>query len=179
LNAFGRLILQNAVAAKLSVVKARLDEAGVRWAIFAGAAAHCYGSTIEVTDIDILIANDDLEKAKSTLKGVDMQGFDFGAGGTIPTPQGACNFFLDEEASARIQRRLFLSVDVPVISVEDNIIFKAILQRGEEEGKHDIEHIRDMVRHERIDLGYLKRRIRQCNAEKRVIPLLRQFISEI
>jgi hypothetical protein len=171
--------LQKAVAAKLSVVKARLDKASVRWAIFAGAAANCYGSTMEVTDIDILVANDDLEKAKAALKDIDIKGFDFGAGGTIPTPQGVCSFFLDEEATKRIQWKEFLSVNVPVISVEDNIIFKAILQRGEEEGKHDIEHIRDMVKHEKIDIKYLRKRIRQCNAEKRVLPLLRQFIPEI
>lgn len=169
--------MQRAVAAKLSVVKARLDEAGVRWAIFAGAAAHCYGSTIEVTDIDILVANADLEKAKSALKDVDQKGFDFGAGGTIPTPQGICNFFLDEEAIKRIQCKHFLGVNVPVISVEDNIIFKAILQRSEEEGKHDIEHIADMVKHEKIDFEYLKKRIRQCNAEKRVTPLLKTLIA--
>ena len=94
--------MQKTVAAKLSVVKARLDDAGVHWAVFAGAAAHCYGSTIEVTDIDILVANDDLEKVKAALKALDLEGFDFGAGGTIPTPQGVCRFFLNEEAIRRI-----------------------------------------------------------------------------
>jgi hypothetical protein len=172
-------MLQSSVADKLSVVKASLDKAGVRWALFAGAAAHCYGSEIEVTDIDILVANADLEKAKAALKRVDLAGFDFGAGGDIPTPQGVCRFFLDKEAIERIRLKKFLGVDVPVISVEDNLIFKAILQRGEDEGKHDIEHIRDMVRHEKIDIEYLRKRIRQCNAEKRVMPLLRQFIHEI
>lgn len=171
--------MQKTVAAKLSVVKARLDDAGVCWAIFAGAAAHCYGSTIEVTDIDVLVASDDFEKAKTALKGVSLEGFDFGAGGTIPTPQGVCSFFLDEEATKRIQCKQFLGVDVPVISVEDNILFKAILQRGAEESKHDVEHIRDMVKHERIDIEYLRKRIRQCNAEKRVITLLKQFVPEI
>jgi hypothetical protein len=168
--------LQKTVAAKLSVVKARLDEAGVHWAVFAGAAAHCYGSTIEVTDIDILVANNDLEKAKVALKDLDLEGFDFGAGGTIPNPQGVCRFFLDEEAIRRIQWKQFLGMDVPVISVEDNILFKAILQRGEEEGKHDVEHIRDMIKHERIDLEYLRKRVRQCVAEKRVSSLLKTLI---
>jgi hypothetical protein len=171
--------LQKTVAVKLSVVKARLDDAGVHWAVFAGAAAHCYGSTVEVTDIDILVANDDLEKAKTALKEVNLEGFDFGAGGTIPMPQGVCRFFLDEEAVRRIQRKQFLGVDVPVVSVEDNILFKAILQRGEEEGKHDVEHIRDMVKHEKINLEYLRKRVRECNAEKRVSPLLKTLIPNL
>ena len=171
--------MSKAIAAQLSMVKTRLDEAGVQWAIFAGAAAHCYGSKIPMTDIDILVANVDLGKAKVALKGLDPTGFDFGAGGLIPTPQGLCRFFLDEEAVKRIQCKQLLGMDVPVVSVEDNIIFKAILQRGEAEGKHDIEHIRDMVKNEKIDVEYLKKRVGQCHAAKRALPLLRQFISEI
>ncbi len=167
------------VVAKLSTIKAKLDEAGVCWAIFAGVAAHCYGSGIPVTDIDILIAEADLEKAKAALKGIDLKGFDFGGGGAIPTPEGMCRFSLDEEATERIQMKQYLGVNVPVISVEDNIVFKAILQRGEKEGKHDIEHIKDMVKHEEIDVEYLRKRLKECNAEKRAKPLLREFIPEI
>ena len=170
--------MNKTIAAKLSTVKTRLDEAGVHWAVFAGAAAYCYGSRILVTDIDILVANADLEKAKAALKGLDLKGFDFGAGGPIPTPQGLCRFFLDKEAVKRIQCKQLLGMDVPVISVEDNIIFKAILQRGEAEGKHDIEHIRDMVKHEKIDLEYLRKRIRQCNAEKRAMPILKSLFEK-
>jgi predicted nucleotidyltransferase len=76
----------------------------------------------------------------------------------------------------RVKRKQFFGVAVPVISVEDNIIFKAILQRGEEEGKHDIDHIKDMIKHEKIDLEYLRKRVKQCKAEKRVMPLLKTLI---
>jgi len=68
-------------------------------------------------------------------------------------------------------RKLF-GISVPVIPVEDNIVFKAILQRGKDKDKHDIEDIRHMVANERIDLEYLKERIKKCRAEKRVEPLL-------
>ena len=76
----------------------------------------------------------------------------------------------------RAQRKQLFSVSVPVISVEDNIVFKAILQRGKEEGKHDVEHIKDMVKHEKIDLEYLRDRIQQCHADKRVTSLLKTLI---
>ena len=167
------------VSTQLSLIKDRLDEAGVRWAVFAGAAAHCYGSKIEVTDVDILVANADLDKAKAVLKDVDLEGFDVAAGSDIPTPQGVCCFFLDDEAMKRVQRKQLFGVTVPVISVEDNIVFKAILQRGKEEGKRDVEHIRDMVKHEKIDLEYLRDRIQQCHANKRVMPLLKSLIPHI
>lgn len=41
----------------------------------------------------------------------------------------------------RIRWKQHFGVTVPVIPAENNIIFKAILRRGKEEGKHDIEVI--------------------------------------
>lgn len=111
---------EEVVRFKLSAVRDRLMEAGVRWSVFAGATAYCYGSKREVTDIDVLVNGVDLEKAK-----------------------------------------------------EDNIIFKAILQRTEKQGKHDIEDIRCMVKCENIDVEYLKKRVQKYRAEKRVNPLLK------
>jgi len=73
----------------------------------------------------------------------------------------------------RIQQRRLFAVEIPVIPVEDNIIFKAILQRTEKQGKHDIEDIRHMIKNENADLKYLKRRTRKYHAEKRVKPLLK------
>jgi len=163
----------DAVRFGLSVVKDRLTAAGIQWVIFAGAAAFCYGSKRKVTDIDILVRTDDLEKAKSILN--DIGGFDVGAGSEIATSEGTCRFFLDPEMIERKQWRQLFGVVVPVISVEDNIIFKAIVQRGEAEGKHDIEDIHDMAANTKIDLDYLERRIKECCAEKRVKPLLKKL----
>lgn len=86
-----------------------------------------------------------------------------------------CLFFMDEEMVENIQRRKLFDVEVPVVPVEDNVIFKAILQRGENQGKHDIEDIEHMAANERIDLEYLEKRIHQYHAAKRVKPLLRSL----
>lgn len=157
---------------KLSAIKARLTKAGVPWVIFAGAAAHCYGSRREITDIDILVRCEDLEKAKAALRDIDTAGFDVGCGAEISTPQGICLFFLDAEMIERIKWKRLYCISVPVMPVEDNIVLKAILQRGKEEGKHDVEDIQAMLKHEKIASAYLKRRIHNCHAEKRVLPLL-------
>jgi hypothetical protein len=79
----------------------------------------------------------------------------------------------------RINWKQLLHVKVPVMSVEDNIVFKMILQRSEERGKHDVEDIRSMVAHEKIDLEYLVERIRKCHAAKRVNLLLRSIIPDL
>lgn len=158
---------------KLLAVKNKLQQAGVEWVIFAGAAASCYGSEREITDIDILVRCDDLAKSRTALKDIDLGGFDIGCGAEIRTAQGPCLFFLDDKMIERASWKQLFGVVVPVMSVEDNIILKAILQRGEDKGKHDIEDIKSMIAHEKIDLQYLEERMEKCQAGKRVKHLLK------
>jgi hypothetical protein len=168
-----------ATHSKLLAIKNKLQEAEVEWIIFAGAAASCYGSNREITDVDILVRCDDLEKARTALKNIDFAGFDVVCGAEIRTAQGACTFFLDDKMIERAKWRQLFGVLVPVVSVEDNILFKAILQRGEDEGKHDVEDIKSMIAHEKIDLQYLKERMQKCRAEKRVEQLLKSLIPSL
>jgi predicted nucleotidyltransferase len=74
---------------------------------------------------------------------------------------GVYSFFMNEGMVERIKLKPLLSVNVPVVPVEDNILFKAILQRREAENKFDVEDIRDMVNYEKIDAAYLKRRMKK------------------
>ena len=164
---------------RLSLVRERLDGVGVPWAVFAGAAAYCYGSTREITDIDILVRCEDLEKAQTAISDADTRGIDVGCGSEIETEQGTCRFYFDDEMMGRVQQRYLFGVKVPIISVEDNIIFKAILQRGKDEGKHDLIDVWCMIEHENIDEEYLKDRIQRCQAEERVKPILLSKIPDL
>lgn len=64
-------------------------------------------------------------------------------------------------------------MEIPVTPVEDNVIFKAILQRTENQGNHDIEDIRCMIKRVKVDLKYLRKRNRKYHPENRVKPLLK------
>jgi len=161
------------VRLRLRVVKRRLEKLGVQWAVFAGAAAHCYGSRRRVSDIDVLVTADDLERTSAAVR--DVEGVDVVGDLEMETSQGKCHFFMDGEMIGRIRRKRLLGLIVPVVPVEDNIIFKAILQRKEDQGKHDLEDISDMLAAEKVDLEYLERRIGKYEAEKRVKPLLRRL----
>lgn len=154
---------------KLFAVKDKLDKARIPWVIFAGAAAYCYGSKRRITDIDILVRCEDLEKAKTALKDIDARGFD-----VIASP----DFFLDDEMIERTKWKKLFGVMVPVTPVEDNIVFKAILQRGADEGKHDVEDIEFMIKNEHIDLGYLKQRTRRWRAGKKATALLHSILKD-
>jgi len=155
--------------AKLLAVKEKLNRTGVPWAIFAGAAAYCYGSRREITDIDILVKREDSEKAKVALEDIDAKGFD-----VIASPR----FFLDDEMIKRTNWKKIFGVMVPVTPVEDNIVLKAILQRGTDQGKHDIQDIELMIKNERIDLEYLWKRARRWRAKKKATTLIQSMLQE-
>jgi len=154
---------------KLSAVRDKLDKARIPWAIFAGAAAYCYGSKRKITDIDILVKCEDLEKAKTALKSIDARGFD-----VVASP----SFFLDDEMIKRTKWKKLFRVMVPVTPVEDNIIFKAILQRGADQGKHDVEDIESMIKNECIDLEYLKQRMHRWRAGKKAEALIHSMLRD-
>jgi hypothetical protein len=168
-----------AIHSRLLAVKERLESLRVPWVIFAGAAAYCYGSEREITDVDILVRCEDLEKTRAALVGLDFQSFDIGCGAEIKIAQSVYPFFLDDEMMDRAEWKELFGVKVPVMSVEDNIVFKAILQRGETEGKFDVEDIKSMIKHTEIDLQYLRRRVQLSKAEKRVTPLLKPLIPNL
>ena len=99
-----------------------------------------------------------------------VEGVDVVADLKINVDGETCLFFTDEE---KIQRRRLFDVEVPVVPVEDNIVFKAILQRTEKQGKHDIEDIQHTVANEKVDSECFGKKIRKYRAEKRVNPLLK------
>jgi len=80
--------------ASLHEVKSKLVKMNVRWVIFAGAAAYCYGNKRKVTDIDVLVEAENLEKARNALK--NAESLDIVADLKIRTDQGICFFFMDK-----------------------------------------------------------------------------------
>ena len=82
---------------------------------------------------------------------------------------------MDGEIEEKIRWRRLFGVKVPVVPVEDNIVFKGILQRTEKQGKHDIEDIQHMVANEKVDSECFGKKIRKYRAEKRVKPLLKSL----
>jgi hypothetical protein len=76
----------------------------------------------------------------------------------------------DEPMRQRITRQTIPGINAPVSAAEDIIAFKAILQRGPEQGKHDLEDIQAIAQSlgNRLDIDYLKERARVCQALERV-----------
>lgn len=170
---------------------ARLDASGLFWCVFAGAAATCYGVQRPITDIDIFVQSEDAARILALFpdgqpkptKHAGEYALDFGPveiwWGTLFLRGGERLYPVpfDEPMRRRVTRQTILGITVPVSAPEDIIVFKAILQRGPQQGKHDLEDIQAIAYTlgNRLDLDYLKERASSCQALARVEPCLQRL----
>jgi len=166
---------------RLREVAAILDGASVSWVIFAGTAASVYGADRPVTDLDILVPAGEGERLKALFPGaattreqdllhVGLPGVDLLAG------LGAID--LDGEMASRVTRHKVGGIRVPVIPREDNILLKAMMGRGAEEGKHDWEDVEAMMASaQSLDWTYLRWRASTLNEPAKVQVVLERVES--
>ncbi|MBC7249685.1 MAG: nucleotidyltransferase family protein [Anaerolineae bacterium] len=183
-------MVEAGVSISLEEVARRLDQAGVLWAVFAGAAAAVYGASRSLTDVDILIPAAEGERAAALfpeaqihrgedgcVRMIQLSGFDLVAGLVMRDAEGIYTVDLDTQMAARLTRHEIAGVTVPVIPPEDNILLKAIWGRGLEEGKHDWEDVEAMMAHlPTLDWEYLRWRADTCGssqAAQRALEVLR------
>ncbi len=169
----------------LRLVAQRLETSGIPWGVFAGAAATCYGVQRAITDIDLFLQSADTARIlalfpegqpKPAWHSPHEHGLDIGSlelwWGTLALQGGEHTYLIrfDEPMRQRITRQTLLGVGVPALAPEDIIVLKAILQRGPEQGKHDLEDIQAIHQTlgQRLDYDYLKARALACNALERV-----------
>jgi hypothetical protein len=95
----------------------------------------------------LLVKGVDLETAKAVLR--DVERVDVVTDLKINLGWKTCLFFMDKEMEAKIQRRILFNLKIPVVPVQDNIVFKLIIQRTENQGKHDMEDTKNMLRMKR------------------------------
>jgi predicted nucleotidyltransferase len=74
---------------------------------------------------------------------------------------------MDKGMEKRLKRKEFFGINVPFVSCEDTAVLKTILQRGQDEGKRDIEDIKALLDAGNINLRVLSERLRTFNAWER------------
>jgi hypothetical protein len=154
---------------QLEEVARRLDAAGVRWAVFAGAAATAYGVRRPITDIDILVPAAEGERVAGLFPEAHVEREQDGKIWKLNWPgcdilAGLDTLDLDAEMAVRLGHGELEGVRVPLIPAEDNIVLKAVWGRGAEEGKHDWEDVAEMMAClPTLDWEYLRRRL-ECYA---------------
>jgi hypothetical protein len=162
-------------------VARRLDEAGIAWAVFAGAAATVYGATRPLTDVDILVPAAEGDRLVELFPEAQVKRCQDGSVEAIKLPgfdilPGLMAMDLDDQMAARLTRHEIAGVMAPVIPAEDNILLKAIWTHGPEVGKHDWEDVEAMMAHlSALDWDYLRWRAGTFEPQERVRQALQRL----
>ncbi len=84
-------------------------------------------------------------------------------------------YSMDDEMVMRVRRATWEGVEVPILAPEDVVAMKAVLQRGPDQGKHDLEDIAALASAMEIDPSYLRLRLRRMGGEERARPILERW----
>ncbi len=170
-------------------IKEVLEGAGIPWAVAAGAAVYSYTANRPPTDLDLLVRPRDLDRVGQLLGVPSKMGTASWGESTkvnadpveivgrlvVRLDGGSYQYEMDDEMLDHVRTTLFEGTEVPVLAPEDVIALKAVLQRGPEQGKHDLEDIAALAAKVAVDVGYLGWRLRRMGAEERAESVLRRF----
>lgn len=183
----------------LRKLSSEFSKEGVRWAVWTGFGAYAYGSKRKPTDIDIGIMKEDASKLNRVLGKLGVKGLhwerknifslfrvgfnlegkeiDICGDGKISVGGKEYKFVVNGEMFRNVRIKEIEGIKVPVISPEDIILLKAICQRGKEQGKFDIEDIKSILAHQKIDYAYIEKRAELCGAKERAMGLINELRS--
>ncbi len=170
-------------------IKDLLDGAGIPWGVAAGAAVYIYAGNRSPMDLDILVRPEELQEV-GRLLGVAPRSGQAAWGEVskvlaepvevvgdmlVRLGGGSYPYRMDDEMVDHLRTGNFEGVQVPVLAPEDLVAMKAVLQRGPEQGKHDMEDIEALMAAVEIDRTYLRFRLRRMGAEERARPALEKL----
>jgi hypothetical protein len=174
------------IAGNLAIVQRLLDGDQIPWVVIGGAAAHLYGDRRPLNDIDILVERHALPRVVHLLQQshkavqsdgtrVIWRGIKVFADLTVRRSGTNHPFWLDEPMQQRRRRMSLLGAQVFLPPPEDIVAHKLLLQRGPEQGKHDISDAAGIIRRHQLDVDYLMMRLQMMNALNIVRPRLSEL----
>jgi hypothetical protein len=166
----------------LREVVRHVEASGARWCVFGGAALHALGAREAFEDVDLWVDGEGaaaFARAFPAARKAGANGLSLGPVETwwgpltLAAGEATCAIVYDAELQARTTPATLFEVPVRLMSREDQIVMKAILQRGAEAGKRDVDDVaRLLAAPGPLDLDYVRRHARLAGAEERVRALL-------
>jgi hypothetical protein len=137
------------------------------------------------TDVDFLVHDDDIDELKKlfpsarnnesesgTLLYVDDSNLiEFMARANIHKGGAVCPFRLTDLACQHEDTYNARLGTIKIVNTVDTLLLKAILQRGKDQGKHDLEDIQSVLAQTELDQEYLEARLEETNT--------REFTAEV
>ncbi|MCD6434133.1 MAG: nucleotidyltransferase [Candidatus Diapherotrites archaeon] len=181
----------------LKIIKERLENLGIDWAVTGGLAAVAYGSKRPVKDIDIFFFKKDSEKIVEAFKEflkrepayekkqfgdawniyfeIDGVTVEFVSNSRFHINGQTYHFNPSFKMFTRVREVEIAGIPMKVLSPEDIVVLKSITQRGADQGKYDYEDVKSICLNKPLDLEYIRSRAFNCNAQKRVIDFLKSL----
>lgn len=167
----------------------KLNHNHIRYGIYSGSFVAIASNERPTNDVDIIVQDDDMLLVRKLFP--FAQSKDIGSGqfmyigmhneielisrSDVRIGQKLYSFRLTPLAWRNTLRLFLDGMQFNVMNPVDTILMKSILQRGQEQGKHDFEDIERLLRSTEIDHKYLRRRLPEINPDERVLRVLQQY----
>ncbi len=166
-----------------------LNSTDIKYGLYAGSHVAILSSNRIPTDVDFLVADEDFSKLKilfpfAQFKDSENAKFlyvdenhkiEFMSFADVDINGSHYNFRLSDlvwENSSLLSGDNF---KVRILNEVDTILLKAMLQRGKELGKHDLEDIEAILRTKTINKEYLSQRLVEVRQDERLLSVLAKF----
>lgn len=162
----------------LPYVLRKLQDTDISFGIFAGSSVALWTGYRSSTDVDFLVSDKDIYLlkeifpfAKTTERhdgkflyiGKNDE-IEFVAEAYMENGDHSFPYRLTESAANRIKIHDIDGLKIPIADPVDTIIAKAILRRGKDQGKHDLEDIDQVIKAVKIDKEYLTLRLKETKS---------------
>jgi hypothetical protein len=173
----------------LGYVLNRLEAAGLRYGLYAGAHVSLVTGNRAATDIDFLVHDDDLAelrrafpyaKSKDLGDGVFLyvgadDAIEFMGAASIMRDGSSYPFRLTQLAVQHVESYSVGPHKLKVVNLVDTLLLKALLLRGPEQGKHDLEDIQAAIAGTSLDRAYLRARLDETGSRKITMSTWQRF----
>jgi hypothetical protein len=173
----------------LSKTLSQINDANIRYGLYAGAYVSVMTSNRPAKDVDFLVADDDIEKARSLFPGCDKKEMgvttflypfnehriDLMSGADYDIADSHYPFRLTQLAWEHATVLKGKDFKVCLCNPIDTILLKVMLQRGMDQGKHDLQDIEDLLKVLTVDRSYFARRLAELNPDERLDKALKNL----
>ena len=185
-----------------------LNDAGIRWAIFAGTSVSLLTGNRTPTDVDIIVHDDDFEKVSQLTSDAEQKvplvcDLPTGDGKILHYRGDELAFELDStelEVMARatkivddqaydisftnlaVENRLAVNTPHATVYIAnpfDTVAIKAIMQRGPRQNKFDFEDTKALIAKCKFSSDYMAERSKQIGLDERALDFLRKAGLEL
>lgn len=167
----------------------RLEVADIRYGLYAGSHVAVLTSNRLPTDVDFLVHDDDIDELKkifplavidesksATFMYVDDDNLiEFMGRANIHKEDIVYPFRLTDLAVRHLATYTAGSGTVKIVNPVDTLLLKAILQRGESQGKHDLEDMQAVLAQVTVDKEYLKARMNETKSAELTAEIWHRF----